>query len=242
MTGMSEFAFTITYDDDVDEYMQAFIENESLRSEAVYACLDPSQMWVLETVTGDAGAIETVSDLVLDESVDRESVSGRACDATRRTSCLASDPRRIVSYTYLTDVTYCDAVPLIAAKYVTGGALFRQTRRGATAHWEVFTQDDDQVGLLYDTVSARLGDGLQFSFDHLTEAPEWDSRLLSPDGVRTEQREVLALAVDRGYFETPREVTLDELADELDLPRSTVSYRLRRATAELAKSFVDHQP
>jgi predicted DNA binding protein len=51
---------------------------------------------------------------------------------------------------------------------------------------------------------------------------------------------VLEAAVDRGYFETPREVTLDELAADLDLPGSTVSYRLRRATAELAKSFVEH--
>jgi predicted DNA binding protein len=33
-------------------------------------------------------------------------------------------------------------------------------------------------------------------------------------------------------------VTLDELAGHLDVPRSTVSYRLRRATAELANDFV----
>jgi hypothetical protein len=239
---MHEFAFTITYDDDVDEYAQAFIENESLQSEAVYACLDPSQLWVLETVTGDAQEVSTVSDLVLDESLDRESVSGRPCEATRRTSRLASDPRRLVTYTYVTDVTYCDAVPFIAAKYVTDGVFFRQTRTGATAHWEVFVQNDDKIGLLYDTLSARLGDGLHFSFDHVTEVAEWDSQLLSPDGVRAEQRDVLVVAVERGYFETPREVTLDELAAELDLPRSTVSYRLRRATAELAKAFVEHQP
>jgi hypothetical protein len=239
---MYEFAFDIAYDDGADEYMQAFIEDDSLRSEAVYACFDPSEMWVLESVTGNSESVTAVSDLVLAESLDRDSVSGRPCDATRRSSTLASDPRRLVAFTYVSDVTYCDAVPVIAAKYVDDGMLFRQTRDGETAHWQVFVQNDDQIGLLYDTVSARLGDGLHFSFDHLTEGGEWDSRLLSPEGVRPEQREVLAVAVKHGYFETPREVTLDELADELDLPRSTVSYRLRRATAELAKGFVAHQP
>jgi predicted DNA binding protein len=48
----------------------------------------------------------------------------------------------------------------------------------------------------------------------------------------------MAAAVERGYYETPREITVEELAEELDLPRSTLSYRLRRAEAELVRSFV----
>jgi predicted DNA binding protein len=112
-------------------------------------------------------------------------------------------------------------------------------RSGATAQWRVLAQDDEKVGLLYDSVSARLADGLSFSFDHLTEIDRWRGDLLAPGGLRAEQRQTLVTAVEHGYFETPREVTLDELADALDVPRSTVSYRLRRATAELAKAFVD---
>jgi predicted DNA binding protein len=105
----------------------------------------------------------------------------------------------------------------------------------------VLVQDDSKIGLLYDTLSARLGEGRSFSFEHLTEVDRWESELLSRPDVRAEQRETLLLAVERGYFETPREATLDELAAELDEPRSTVSYRLRRATAELAKQFADQR-
>lgn len=43
-----------------------------------------------------------------------------------------------------------------------------------------------------------------------------------------EQREALVLALRRGYFETPSEVSLDELAEELDITRQALSNRIRR--------------
>lgn len=240
---MYEFSFEITYDDGADEYADAFIERDTLRSEAVYSCLDPTELWALESVTGDAGDLEAVDDLLFDESLDRESISARECEATRTTSLLATKRRRRVAYTHLADVATCDSVPALAATYISGGVLFEQTRSGDTVRWDVLVQDDSKIGHLYDTLGAKLADGLHFSFRHLTEVDDWTSGLLGGSGsIRAEQREVLAAAVDRGYFETPREVTLDELAASLELPRSTVSYRLRRATAELAKEFVDHEP
>ena len=56
--------------------------------------------------------------------------------------------------------------------------------------------------------------------------------------VPAEQREALQTAVEHGYYETPRKVDLSELAAEIGIPRSTLSYRLRRAEAQLAKQFV----
>lgn len=238
---MYDFTFEVTYDAGADEYADLFIDRESLRSEAIYSCLDPAELWILESVTGDPDDLAAVDELLLDESVDRESISGRECNSTRATSLLTEEQRRRVAYTYLSEVNYCESVPLIAAKYIDGGVLFEQTRTGDTVQWRVLVQDDSKVGLLYDTLSAKLGEGLAFSFEHLTEVTNWESGLLSRADIRAEQRDILKVAVDRGYFETPREVTLDELADELELPRSTVSYRLRRATAELAKRFADQQ-
>lgn len=52
------------------------------------------------------------------------------------------------------------------------------------------------------------------------------------------QREVLETAVRMGYFEVPRDCTLAELADELDVDKSTTSTILRRGEAQLVKSFV----
>ena len=238
---MYDFSFEITYEPGADEYVDLFIDRESLQSEATYSCLDPTELWKLESVTGDAADLAAADELLLDESVDRESISARACRSDRTTSLLTDEQRRRVTYTYVSDVDYCESVPLITAKYVDGGVLFEQTRSGDTVRWRVLVQDDSKIGLLYDTLSAKLGDGLSFSFEHLTEVDHWESELLSRPDVRAEQRETLLLAVERGYFDTPRGVTLDELAAELEEPRSTVSYRLRRATAELAKRFADQQ-
>jgi len=53
-----------------------------------------------------------------------------------------------------------------------------------------------------------------------------------------EQAAALRAAVEHGYYESPREVNVGELADHLDVPRSTLTYRLRRAEEQLAKQYV----
>lgn len=44
------------------------------------------------------------------------------------------------------------------------------------------------------------------------------------------QREALLLALRRGYFDTPSQVTLDELAGELNISQQALSKRIRRGT------------
>ncbi|MFC6973876.1 helix-turn-helix domain-containing protein [Halomicroarcula sp. GCM10025709] len=48
-----------------------------------------------------------------------------------------------------------------------------------------------------------------------------------------EQREALMLALRSGYFETPSEASLDELAAELDITRQALSDRIRRANEKV---------
>ncbi|WP_424005553.1 helix-turn-helix domain-containing protein (plasmid) [Haloarcula salina] len=54
-----------------------------------------------------------------------------------------------------------------------------------------------------------------------------------------EQREAITLAAQRGYFSTPRKVTLTELGDELDISEQAFSQRLRRATEEVIHSALN---
>jgi predicted DNA binding protein len=236
---MREFCFSLRYSRGVDRYMDAFIEHESLRSEATISPLGPDRLWRLELVTGEPDALERVEPLLLDEALDRESISARECRGDRTHSLVEEGRRHRVVYTHLAEASYCDTVPFVATQYLDGGELYQVVREGDTARWRVMMQHDEKVGMLYDTLGAQLADGLRFEFGHLEEVTNWRGGLLASRSLRSEQREVLELAVERGYFETPREVTLDELADQLDVPRSTVSYRLRRATAELAKDFVE---
>lgn len=64
-------------------------------------------------------------------------------------------------------------------------------------------------------------------------------RTTETDGlVTSRQREVLEAAHRRGYFEVPRDVTLAELADELDVDTSTASTILRRGTSTILEWYL----
>jgi hypothetical protein len=53
------------------------------------------------------------------------------------------------------------------------------------------------------------------------------------DGLTARQREVVELAVERGYYDAPRRCTLTELASELDVNKSVVSRLLQRAEGHI---------
>jgi hypothetical protein len=231
-----EFRFTVRRAAGVDPVVDA---HESVRSEATYACLSRDRMWRLESVTGEPGALETIDDLLVDPTLDREGIGDRECEAVRTHSVLTDEPRRRVVFTHFADARRCDAVPLVAVGYAPTGMLAEATREGRQTRWRLLFQDDRKVGMLYDTLTGRLGEDREFSFESLGEMDGWQTDLLSPRSLPAEQRETLELAAERGYFETPRETTLDDIAAELGAPRSTVSYRLRRATAALVAEFVD---
>jgi predicted DNA binding protein len=73
------------------------------------------------------------------------------------------------------------------------------------------------------------------------DVPTRSSPLLTLEEVLPEltgrQREVLTLAVERGYYELPRETTTERLADELGVSRRTVDDHLRRAERKLVSSW-----
>ncbi|MEY7849517.1 helix-turn-helix domain-containing protein [Natrarchaeobius sp. A-rgal3] len=77
---------------------------------------------------------------------------------------------------------------------------------------------------------ACRADGVSVSVEHLRVSDDGD------DGVVTlteKQQELLAVAYEEGYFDVPRGISQDELADHLGVSKSAISQRLRRAIAEL---------
>ena len=75
-----------------------------------------------------------------------------------------------------------------------------------------------------DTISVQtIKNGSGKDYDFLTE----------------KQREVLELAVRRGYYEDGSDITLKQLADELGIARSTIGEHLKRAETEVVKKVVN---
>lgn len=61
----------------------------------------------------------------------------------------------------------------------------------------------------------------------------------SPESLLSDtQRAALATAVREGYFEVPRECTLDDVAAELGVDKSTASRTLRRAVEKVTTQFL----
>lgn len=83
--------------------------------------------------------------------------------------------------------------------------------------------------------------GEDFVFELLDVYEEGDSSYENRINLTTCQRDTLALAYERGYFEEPRRASLAELAEELGVSQSAVSGRLRRGIDRLvgATLFVE---
>lgn len=55
-------------------------------------------------------------------------------------------------------------------------------------------------------------------------------------GILTDkQRDALELALEQGYYERPRNASLSDLAEQLDISKSAVSQRIRSAEIKLIK-------
>ncbi|WP_435159216.1 helix-turn-helix domain-containing protein [Haladaptatus sp. DFWS20] len=58
-------------------------------------------------------------------------------------------------------------------------------------------------------------------------------------GLTPEQREALVMAYERGYFATPSEITLQEMADELNISSQAFSKRIRGAELKMLDQFLN---
>jgi predicted DNA binding protein len=75
--------------------------------------------------------------------------------------------------------------------------------------------------------------GMRFDVEFVRGSVESSEQLLTD-----RQRELITAAVTEGYYDTPRQCTLTELADHLDMAKSTVSEMLHRAEETIIKEFV----
>ncbi len=64
----------------------------------------------------------------------------------------------------------------------------------------------------------------------------------SQSGLTQNQYETLVAAINHGYFEIPRDVSMQELSEQLDVSHQALSERLRRAYRSLVASELDVTP
>lgn len=103
--------------------------------------------------------------------------------------------------------------------------------RDGEVTWEV-TAPSEQLSEL----GAQLDEfGISFSVEYVRQ--ETDRERLLTD----RQREVIEAAVEAGYYDTPRQCSLTELADRMDIAKSTCSNTLHRAEEAIVKEYVQRE-
>ncbi|MFB6146444.1 MAG: helix-turn-helix domain-containing protein [Halobacteriaceae archaeon] len=86
----------------------------------------------------------------------------------------------------------------------------------------------------------RLSDlGRQLTAFGIDFTVEYIHQHVSSDPLLTDrQRRLVEAAVERGYYDTPRECSLTDLAEDLDIAKSTCSETLHRAEGKIIREFV----
>jgi len=90
-------------------------------------------------------------------------------------------------------------------------------------------QNLSQLGETFDEM------GIPYRVDRIQQDVESDSLLTD------RQQWLLDKAIEGGYYDTPRRTTLVDLADELDIAKSTCSEILHRAEEQVLKEYMDDQ-
>jgi len=234
---MREFVFDLVYEETAGPLQQLLTDPTEVSSSGVSGSIGTEEFWRLEQFEGPADALSELTNAGQKEMLAVEQITPASCGGEVHREVLKQTDSECELYYHLRDIKNCESVATLAVEYIGSDVLFELKRNKNRETWTVMMESDDGIGLFYDALQVSLQEGIRFEFDHIGQASKRRTGLFARKNLPPEQREALVEAVSRGYYEKPRQITLEELSAELDCPRSTLSYRLRSAESRLAKSF-----
>lgn len=90
---------------------------------------------------------------------------------------------------------------------------------------------------LYKALGEELREGLGLDFRQVGEPSYRTDESITTAELPHEQRAAIEAAIEYGYYQTPRAISLTELSAELNTPLSTLQYRLQKAEAWIIECF-----
>ena len=115
----------------------------------------------------------------------------------------------------------------------TGGTILEAESDGAWS-FRLRFPDHQQIAAFYNYCT-EIGLDIRVGKVYTLTEESLQDRLF---GLTPAQREALSLALDEGYFETPRRTTMEVLATELDISQQAFSDRLRRGEHRVLKNVL----
>ncbi|WP_330632893.1 helix-turn-helix domain-containing protein [Halocatena halophila] len=236
---MRELVFALEYEPGCNRVADALADHPTahVRSLSLHATAD--QLWRVDHATGTPAALEAIEDAFLNGDYYADCLVTEDCGATQTTRVLDRADDTLILYSDWERTPACESVPHIARDHLGDGVLFETRHEGRHYTWRLIHSGDGDVAAFFDDLTVAVGECAQMEMlrtaDTTTAAGRNDR---TQSGLTPEQEATLQAAVEHGYYESPREVDGVELAEHLGVPRSTLTYRLRRAEEHLAKQYI----
>ncbi|MEF8882532.1 MAG: helix-turn-helix domain-containing protein [Halapricum sp.] len=236
---MRELVFALEYEPGCNRVADTLAEHPDARIRSLSLHATDERLWRVDHATGTPDALEDITDAFLDTDYYADCLATEDCGATQATEVLEHTDDTLVLYSRWERTPTCISVPHIARTHLGDGLLFETRHEGRHYTWRVIHSGEGDVAAFFDDLRAAVGDCARMEMLRTadTSAATGDPGD-GPAELSPEQEAALRAAVEHGYYESPRAVDVGELAAHLDVPRSTLTYRLRRAEEQLAKGYV----
>lgn len=236
---MRELVFELDYRPGWNPVADTLAEYPGAAIRSLSCHVTPDTLWRVDHVRGPPEAVSAIESAYMTADYFPDCLVTEDCEATAETQVLDRTEKSLVIYCVWQRSEICTSVPHLALEYIGEGLLFETRQEGRQYRWRIVLGNDAAVGAFTDALQAEIDDVGGMELLRLTDhRPGVDTRHQQADNeLTTEQRRAIHAAVDHGYYEIPRQITLTALAEKLDVPQSTLSYRLQRAEAHLATVF-----
>ena len=236
---MRELVFALEYEPGCNRVADTLADHSGARIRSLSLHATAEHLWRVDHATGEPAALVDIKDAFRTADYYADCLATEECGATQETQVLDHTADTLVLYSYWERTSDCASVPHIARDHLGDGVLFETHHEGRHYTWRIIHSGEGDVAAFFDDLEAAVGDCARTEMLRTTDtsAPTGGTAA-NADGLSSEQEAALRTAVEHGYYESPREVDVGDLADHLDVPRSTLTYRLRRAEEHLAKQYV----
>jgi predicted DNA binding protein len=235
---MRELVFALEYEPGCNSVADTLAAHPDARIRSLSLHATAEHLWRVDHATGTPAALGDIETTFLDTDYYADCLATEDCNATQSTEVLDRAGDTLVLYSHWERTPTCASVPHIARAHLGDGVLFETRHEGRHYTWRLIHPGDGDVAAFFDALETAVGDCARMEMLRAGDASAAVETGQDIDALSPEQEAALRAAVEHGYYESPREVDVDDLATHLDVPRSTLTYRLRRAEEHLAKQRV----
>ena len=237
---MRELVFALEYSRGTNSAADILTANPETKIRSLSCHVTPDNLWRVDHVTGGQNALDELTETVADAEYYTDCLARRDCEADWETQVLDRTDDALVLYSYWSRTPSCTSIPHLALDHFGDGLIFQTMWVGHRYEWRIIAPDTTTYHAFRSAIEDEIDDTTGVAFVRVGDAddatPDDSEASLTP-----QQDAAVRAAIEHGYYQTPREIETYELAEKLSIPGSTLSYRLRRAEAQLADAYAtDH--